>query len=323
MKLASVGRTIASGLTALRPGQRTAEAPPPIRAHRFPRQHPELFCAHPADRPEGIGLVSQVCRFATLDSPTFRSWLADLGDSWRAHRKQWEMAYICQTLHERGLLAAGHRGLGFAVGAEKLPSFLAARGCRITATDLASDDDRNRAWAKTGQWVGNLAALNEHGLCPAEEFRDRVDYRPVDMNHVPDDLRDYDFTWSTCSFEHCGTLELGLRFLERQMDCLRPGGVAVHTTEFNLSSNDKTVAEGSFVIYRLRDIEAICERLVARGHHVEPLDLDPGSNELDRFVDPPPYYESAKEPHGRIKHLRLALAGYASTSIGLIIRKAA
>jgi hypothetical protein len=77
------------------------------------------------------------------------------------------------------------------------------------------------------------------------------------------------------------------------------------------------------VIFRLRDIEEVCRRLTAQGHHVEPLDLDPGSDELDRFVDPPPYYESAKEPYGRIKHLRLNLAGYASTSIGLIIRKAA
>lgn len=323
MKLASIGRKIASGITGFFPGRPAETSPPPIRAHRFPRQYPDLFCSERAARTEGIGLVSQVCRFATLDSPTFREWLAQLGDSWGAHRKKWELAYICQALDERGLLKSGKRGLGFAVGAEKLPSFLAARGCQITATDLASDDDRNRAWAKTGQWVGNLEALNAHGLCPAEDFHARVDYRPVDMNHVPDDLRDYDFTWSTCSFEHCGNLELGLTFLERQMDCLRPGGVAVHTTEFNLSSNDDTVAEGSFVIYRLRDIEAICERLTALGHHVEPLDLDPGSSDLDHFVDPPPYYESAKEPHGRIKHLRLALAGYASTSIGLIIRKAA
>jgi hypothetical protein len=114
-----------------------------------------------------------------------------------------------------------------------------------------------------------------------------------------------------------------MEFLERQMACLRPGGVAVHTTEFNLSSNDETVAAGSFVILRLRDIEAMCRRLTDAGHQVEPLDLDPGADPLDRFVDPPPYYASAAEPHGRIKHLRLNLAGYASTSIGLIIRKAA
>ncbi len=297
---------------------------PPIRAHLFPRRYPDLFYgAEAADRPEGTGLVSQICRHATLDSQPFRQWIAALRDTWDAHRKKWELAYICQALQERGLLAAGTRGLGFAVGTEKLPSLLAAHGCRITATDLPAEDERNRAWAATGQWAGNLEALNAHGLCPEDAFRERVGYRPVDMNHIPDDLRGYDFTWSTCSFEHCGSLELGLRFLERQMECLRPGGVAVHTTEFNLSSNDATLAEGSCVIFRLRDIEDVCRRLVARGHQVEPLDLDPGRDEIDGFVDPPPYYASAQEPYGRIKHLRLNLAGYASTSIGLIIRKAA
>jgi|688.fasta_scaffold39587_3 hypothetical protein len=298
-------------------------AAPPIRVQQFPRLHPELFRDRGPAAREGIGLTSQVCRFGTLDSPTFRRWVTRLGDTWNAHRKMWELAYICQVLEERGLLAAGTHGLGFAVGAEKLPAFLAARGCRITATDLPAEDERNRAWAATGQWVGNLEALNAHGLCPAAEFRDRVRYRPVDMNDIPADLGGYDFTWSTCSFEHCGSVELGLRFLERQMACLRPGGLAIHTTEFNLTSNDDTIADGPCVIFRLRDIEEVCRRLVDQGHTVEPLDVDPGSHEIDRFVDPPPYYESAKEPYGRIKHLRLGLFGYASTSIGLIIRKAA
>lgn len=314
-------KTMLRRLAALVPSRPKA---PPIRAHRFPRRHPELFRdpTTPAP-PEGTGLVSQLCRYRTLDSQTFRKWIFRLRDEWDAHRKKWELAYICQALHERGLLAAGTRGLGFAVGAEKLPSLLAASGCQITATDLPADDERNRAWAATGQWVGNLAALNAHGLCPEDAFRERVRYRPVDMNAIPDDLRDYDFTWSTCSFEHCGSLELGLKFLERQMDCLRPGGVAIHTTEFNLSSNDETLAQGPCVIFRLRDIEEVCRRLTAQGHQVEPLDLDPGSHDIDRFVDPPPYYASASKPYGRIKHLRLNLAGYASTSIGLIIRKAA
>lgn len=326
----TLGRRLATTLARLlnRRGRashepRAAASGPAIRIREFPRRHPELFLPAPAAQTEGVGLVSQVCRFATLDSQAFRGWLQRLQIPWQVHRKPWELAYICQALSERGLLVPGTRGLGFAVGAEKLPAFLASLGCRITATDLASDDDRNRAWAETGQWVGTRDALNAERLCPDAEFRERVEFRPVDMNHVPDDLRGYDFTWSTCSFEHCGNLELGLQFLERQMECLKPGGVAVHTTEFNLSSNDDTVAEGSYVIYRLRDIEAVCTRLRSQGHHVEPIDIDPGSSDLDTFIDPPPYYASAQEPGGRVKHLRLCLNGHASTSIGLIIRKAA
>ncbi len=294
----------------------------PIRPHRLRRDRPEFHLRQPR-RDDSRQLVSQLCRYATLDSPVFRRWIDLLDEPWRAHRKLWELAFICQALEERDMLEAGRRGLGFAVGAEKLPALFAARGCEITATDLPADDERRNPWADSGQWVGERDALNAAGLCEPAAFRERVTFRPVDMNHVPADLAGYDFTWSTCSFEHCGSLQLGLDFLERQMDCLRPGGVAVHTTEFNLSSNDATLADGPCVIYRLCDIEAVCGRLISAGHQVEPLDVDPGRHRLDRFVDEPPYCDWFTTPPPKIKHLRLNLAGHASTSIALVIRKAA
>ena len=40
-------------------------------------------------------------------------------------------------------------------------------------------------------------------------------------------------------------------------------------------------------------------------------------------IDAPPYHQWATDPPARIKHLRLNLGGYASTSIALIIYKAA
>ena len=300
-----------------RPAATPAVQPQPvIQPQSFARTQPRLHASSKSSSTEGTGLVSQLCRHATLDSAAFRGWAEQLREPWRAHRKLWELAFICQALDERGLLEPGRTGLGFAVGAEKLPSLFAARGCQITATDLPSDDERNKPWAASGQWVGNLEALNEARLCPETKFRDHVAYRPVDMNHIPADLGGYDFTWSTCSFEHCGNLDLGLRFLERQMDCLKPGGIAVHT-------NDATLADGPCVIYRLKDIESVCQRLVAKGHHVEPIDLDPGSDPLDRVIDLPPYCQWATDPPARIKHLRLNLAGHASTSIALIVQKAA
>jgi hypothetical protein len=299
-----------------------AAEPPPVQPHLLRRHRPDLHLRGPR-RDDSRGLVSQLCRHDTLDSATFRHWAEALGEPWRPHRKLWELAFICQALEERDMLRPDRRGLGFAVGAEKLPALFAARGCEITATDLPADDERRNPWAQSGQWVGECDALNAAGLCDPAAFRRLVSFRPVDMNHVPADLTGYDFTWSTCSFEHCGSLQLGLDFLERQMDCLVPGGVAVHTTEFNLSSNDATLADGPCVIYRLRDVEAICGRLVAQGHQVEPLDIDPGCHGLDQFVDQPPYADWHSTPPPKVKHLRLNLAGHASTSIALVIRKAA
>jgi hypothetical protein len=280
-----------------------------IDVARFAKADPSIYVD--GQRPDRT--TSSLCTFDQLDSPRFRHWAATLQEPWRAHRKLWELAYICETLEERGLLQPGRRGLGFAVGAEKLPALFAARGCTITATDLPAEDERNQAWAQTGQWVGNLTSLSHPDICPEQAFRDNVSYRPVDMNAIPGDLTGFDFTWSTCSFEHCGSIELGLRFLEEQMRCLAPGGIAVHTTEFNLSSNDTTVMDGGCVIFRLRDIEGIISALRDAGHDVEPLDLSTGKRDLDRYVDAAPYSQD--------RHLRLDLWGYASTSIGLIIRK--
>lgn len=322
MTLAATGRSISRRLVRALPVLGNFVPTPRIRVHGFPRRHPELLVGG-GPRNEGTGLVSQVCRLATLESPTFQAWLERLGTGRDRHRKNWELAYICQALEERGMLVAGSRGLGFAVGTERLPAFFASRGCRITATDLPPEDGRRGEWQDSQQWAGSLKTINAHGLCAADAFQERVEFRAVDMNRVPDDLRGYDFTWSTCSFEHCGSLELGLRFLERQLECLRPGGLAVHTTEFNLSSNDRTVAVGGDVIYRLRDLEDFMLRVMRQDHHVEPLDLDPGSSALDRHVDTPPYHGSTGRARGGVKHLRLAIGGFASTSIGIIIRRAA
>jgi|APCry1669189034_1035192.scaffolds.fasta_scaffold53699_2 hypothetical protein len=261
----------------------------------------------------GMPLRSGICRYEQLDSRTFRGWAAALGEPWHPHRKLWEYCFVVQALEERGFLARNRRGLGFAVGSEPLASFFASRGCSITATDLPADDVRIADWAPTSQWVGAVADLNRRGLCEPQRFARNVRFRPVDMNDIPDDLVDQDFTWSCCSFEHCGSIELGLRFLLAQMGCLRPGGVAVHTTELNLTSNDRTIDTGPTVIFRTTDLEWVIHELLARGHAVEPLDLAVGSTAEDRHIDRPPYTQRP--------HLRLELGGFVATSVGLIITK--
>jgi hypothetical protein len=294
-----VTAAIARWFTRTRPA--AAPTPPPgIVPSAF---MPSLKHLHAAGRwRTGMPLRSGVCRFEQLDSRAFRAWATSLGEGWQPHRKLWEYCFIARALDERGLLRPGRRGLGFAVGSEPLASAFAARGCTITATDLAADDPRIADWAPSRQWAGAAEALNGRGLCPADAFARSVEFRAVDMNRIPADLEGYDFTWSSCSFEHCGSIELGLRFLVEQMNCLRPGGVAVHTTELNLTSNDRTLDAGPTVIF-----------LTARGHTIEPFDLALGSAPEDRHVDRPPYTQRP--------HLRLELGGYVTTSVGLIIRK--
>ncbi len=259
-------------------------------------------------------LRSCLCSAAQLESPAFRDWFERMKRGFSYHRKLWEWAYICQALAERGLLAPGKRGLGFAVGTEPLSSLFASLGCQIVATDLDSGDSRAAGWAGTNQLAHNLERLNESGLCDPADFRRLVSFRPVDMNHIPDDLRGFDFTWSSCSFEHCGSIELGLEFLWNQFECLKPGGCAVHTTELNLTSDRRTISTGNTVLFRRRDIESFLRRVISAGHSFEPLDLSLGNHPLDRWVDRPPYSQNG--------HLRLQVGLFATTSIGLILYKA-
>jgi SAM-dependent methyltransferase len=228
------------------------------------------------------------------------------------HRKLWEWAFIAEALHERGVLRPGSRGLGFGVGKEPLVALFARLGCDIVATDVDPDSADAGGWITGGQYVGRLEGLNQHEICDPVVFESHAAYRTVDMNRVPADLTGFDFTWSACAFEHVGSIALGQEFILRQMRCLRPGGVAVHTTEFNLGSDDATVEAGETVFFRRRDIEWLASRLRWSGHRIN-IDLDPGDSPADRHIDTEPWSTT---------HLKLSVSGHVITSLGLIIEKA-
>ncbi|MEO5984396.1 MAG: hypothetical protein ABIP80_02755, partial [Ferruginibacter sp.] len=200
---------------------------------------------------------SELCKAMDYHSTWFKRWCDELSELPNFHRKQWEFIYVMQSLWERGCLAEGKNGLVFAVGEEPLPAMFAKYGCNILATDIFPEEGIAKGWDKTNQLCFGVSNLNNRGICPQETFDKLVSYRPVDMNDIPNDLVGFDFNWSSCSFEHLGTLEKGFSFLTNQLKTLRPGGWAVHTTEYNVSSNDETQENNDTVIYRHRDIEKI------------------------------------------------------------------
>ena len=122
----------------------------------------------------------------------------------------------------------------------------------------------------------------------------------------------YDFHWSSCVIEHLGGISKGLDFLINSAKKLNPGGIAVHTSEFNLSSGIETADNPGTCIFRKSDFEQLAEKANHHGLNLEPMVYDPGSHFLDYFVDTPPYSDV---------HLRLILEKYVSTSIGVVIRK--
>lgn len=262
-------------------------------------------------------LRSGLCNQAQIDSEAFKSWTEKRGSGARVSRKDWELSYICQALYERGFLAPGKRGLVLAVGTEELPSLFASMGCEIVASDMASDKAAEIGWIETNQHAASLESLNTKGLCPSDVFAERVTFRVVDMNHIPDDLMQekFDFVWSACSLEHLGSIQKGQEFILNSMRCLKPGGVAVHTTEFNLSSNWLTVNSFPTCIFRRRDIEQVVKKLRKSGYSIS-IDYKaerlPGAN----YVDVPHHMKAYNKDY-----LCLVLENFVTTSVGLIIDK--
>jgi len=264
--------------------------------------------------PAVLGLKSGVCRQLHFSTDEFRYWMGAMGIPPHMHRKQWEYFYIAQALFDQGMLEPGRKGLGFAVGREMLPAVFAKLGCQITATDLEEEAAQASGWVETGQHSNQVEQLFYENLCPRDTFFNAVRYQNLNMNDIPDAMTgQYDFCWSSCAFEHLGSLEHGLTFVERAMATLRPGGIAVHTTEFNLSSNEDTVETPDLSIFRRCDMEVLASRLTAKGHEVLPFEWEAGQGFAETVIDLPPYKVSP--------HIKLQLEQYVCTSIGLIVRK--
>lgn len=225
----------------------------------------------------------------------------------------WEFGYISHALFERGLLQDGRKGLGFACGREILPSLFAQYGCQITATDAPHDSG---LWEKIGQKAWGISDVFHEDIIDKDKFNSNVDFRAMDMNQIGEDLKDYDFLWSSCALEHLGSLHDAKDFIYRAMKCLKPGGIAVHTTEINLRSQVETKMTGCAILRSIDFIE-IAEHLTWKGHEVAPLDfrLD-DSNLYEDFAEFKAGCELPKKNHFTLKYGHNMV-----TSFGLIVRK--
>ena len=97
------------------------------------------------------------------------------------------------------MLAAGKKGLGFAVGSEALPSLFAAHGAEILATDLAPGPQSGH-WLVTGQHAASIDGLYREDILSRSEFDRLVSFQYADMRTLeglPDAA--FDFIWSSCS----------------------------------------------------------------------------------------------------------------------------
>jgi len=263
---------------------------------------------------EGLG---QIASARHVDDYEYQTSSQVLKESNLYHRKHWEWVYIYASAKRFGLLKPGKSALGFGVGREPLVSAFAAAGVQVLATDQPSETAG--AWARTGQHSAKLKELHRPDVCGEEEFNRLVAFQAIDMTDLPTDLNRVDLAWSSCCFEHLGSPEAGYEFLRNSMELVAPGGVGLHTTEFDLSRfrpllQTGSVTAGDYVVfYRRHEIARIVRRLRAAGYQA---DIDwrvSKSHPMELQIDRVPY---THDPH-----MRVEVGNRVVTSIGLCIRK--
>ena len=290
----------------------------------------ELCQRNVPPEPGLVPLDSKPSTQADIESGWFLYWMAELMTAPLPHRKLWEFGWILQNLHAHGLLKEGKSALGFGCGEEPLPSYFASRGLSVTVTDLAPDAVAGMGWAETGQHTGTLNSAWKENLVSKDIFNRNVSLEYVDMNKIPQKMSgQYDFCWSVCALEHLGSIDNGLAFIENSLKTLKPGGVALHTTEFNYTEIDKTIDNHSTVLFLQKHFIELKAKLESDGHRVAPLNFDVGNDPLDNFIDVPPYEfaefleyrPGAKGSPHRRGHLKLSVDGFPSTCFGFKVQK--
>jgi 2-polyprenyl-3-methyl-5-hydroxy-6-metoxy-1,4-benzoquinol methylase len=285
-------------------------------------QHPDLMPPPESETPFSMGWQ------ATKAEDYSKKWFFDACRKLKIapilHRKVWELAYVLKTLETTGKLSSGMKGIGFGCGEESFPSYFASRGVQILATDLDPRSQQAQGWVSTNQHTANLDKAFKPDFISRPDFDSRVSFSHADMNDIPKDLHgQFDFCWSVCAFEHLGSIQKGLNFVRESVKLLKPGGIAVHTTEFNYSEEEKTIDNWGTVLFRKKDFMALKESLEKDGHEVPPLSFDVGKTPLDWFIDVPPYpgEKGYFDDTMASLHLKLMVDGFPSTCYGVVVRR--
>ncbi len=281
---------------------------------------------------------TKICTASDLDADWHRNLCALIGATNPLLRKLWEWTYSLKVLSDLGAFQRKGSGLGFGCGSEPMASLCANFAQHVLVTDAPPDVIDGKGWSDTNQHTASLSDARFPALAPGVDLNAVLGFEFVDMNAIPDHLHDrFAFVWSSCALEHIGSKRAGLAFIVNSLRCLKPGGVAVHTTEYDLSGSS-TIDDWATVLFNQNDFELVLPGLVREleqsqpGHSYElmPLKLERGQAFLDGYVDIPPYayhpslntsFSPDQDKNYGYPMLNLSVDGFPCTSIAVVIRR--
>lgn len=263
-------------------------------------QIPWTFAPPTLDRP-----TSQLCTAAQFDEPVFLEVMEALGLRPGRGRGQWEQAWIVSTLATEGMVAPGRTGLALEPGRQRIAAVLASRGVAVQAVGRPGPGPKGAEARRLELFYPEILAL--------EDFDAMVGFAeldPLEPERLP--TGSFDFCWSNGQVQGRGSVAAALDFIEASLVPLRPGGLALHSCIFNLSSDSLTWELPDLVVLRKSDIERLAERLHGAGHQVLTLNTHPGHDAGDETVT-----AAVPGPAGIRQRQGFAVV----TSFGLAIRK--
>jgi hypothetical protein len=238
--------------------------------------------------------------------------LAEMKDMpYRAHRKQWEYCFMAHALEHFDKLQEGKKGIGFAVGSEPLATYFVKKGVQMTVSDMPVEDTLASNWANTNQHAAALKSTFRPGIVDFATYEKKATFTPIDMNKIPEELMkgEFDFTYSSSSLEHVGSVELGREFILNAMKTLKKGGIAVHTTELAINSFENPGNATHMSVWLKKDVDLLAEKLAENGCRLFPMDYSIDILSVDEI------------PYSPIDHFILKYRDTIHTSIAFVIEK--
>lgn len=261
---------------------------------------------------------SEVISEKRFKEENFFIWMSFLKERPRLHSKLFQFYAIMEAANsllmegnEKGVLP---KAIGFGVGTEPIPAALGKIGFKVTATDFL-DGDIASTWQDSNQLIHSVKDLNSRGILTENEFEAVINFLNLDMNKIPIEFQNkYDFVWSSCALGHIGGYQQGLDFIFKSSFLLKPGGIALHTTELDLSDNPSRYESSTLNFYKPKDLIEVLAALRSHGFQVD--DFYVPKMWTDRSVK---YLD--REPWGDQPHIRIELYGREVVSVVMKITR--
>ena len=125
---------------------------------------------------------------------------------------------------------------------------------------------------------------------------------------LPNDLRGFDFLWSMGTVGDFESTAAAADFVERAMECLRPGGIAIHMFPL-VAQSALFIRASEGVAVQRGDVERMALTLIARGNDIAQLKFGWDGDCAKTNAEPAAGYNASELSAGTVPYGLVARRG--------------